>query len=375
MVMQKSSLHGNQLAFVFGWCVFLAGVVLHAGCAPEQLRRIVPPGLFEPKPTVVAHTSVPLRLSPNPDDDEDPTVILGRDGRFYVAWSARQQGRVDILLRGSSDGQTWSVERKLTTDRAEDFYPSLLQSRDGMFHLAWYRLQRRDGKTDILYARSRDGRRWSRAEAITDRGMDWAPTLYEDSQGAVWIVWSSRRMGNREIFAARSVNGGRRWSTPNQLTRSAEEDDFPQVLETHRGERVMAWTRYQSGSRIADFHRDATSEVVMATSRDGVRWSAPILVSPSDPDGRYLDFLPSIFADHERQQLYVSWTSDRTGKKGDILARRIRSASSPVMQLTTGDSSDYSAKIIPAGRPGEYMMVWVSTREGKADILAQRVRF
>ena len=349
-------------------------MALWASCAPGQLPRILPPDLFEPKPSVVAQTSVAVRLSPNSDDDEDPTVIMGRDGRFYTAWSSKQQGRVDILLRGSSDGQTWSVERKITNDRTEDFYPSLLQSRDGMFHLVWYRLQRREGKTDIMYSRSKDGRQWSRAETITDRGMDWAPSLYEDGQGAVWIVWSSRRMGNREIFAVRSVNSGRRWSTPYQLTQSAEEDDFPQIIETRGGERVMAWTRYRSGSRITDFHRDATSEVVVATSRDGVRWSAPSAVSPPDPDARHVDFLPAIFADHDRRQLYVSWTSNRTGSKGDILVRRIAPTFSPVLQLTTGESSDYSAKIIPV-RPGEYMMVWVSTREGKADILAQRIRF
>ncbi len=318
---------------------------------------------------------MPVRISSNPDDDEDPTVVLARDGRFHVVWSSKQKGRVDLFMRSSRDGQNWTDERRLTNGPDENYYPSLLQSRDGAFHLAWYRLRRKEGRTDIWHMRSTDGRQWTKPAQITNLGQDWAPTMYADGRGLLWIVWSSRRMGNRELFTVRSEDGGKRWSVPYQLTRSAEEDDFPHVIERRGGERILVWTRYRSGSRVQDFHRDASSEVVMANSRDGLQWSAPVTVSPPDPGARYVDFLPFVFPDHDGQRVHVSWTSSRTGIKGDILARDLSSTSSSLVQLTKWEESDYSAKIVPTAQRGEYLMVWVSSREGKADIFAQRFRF
>lgn len=142
-------------------------------------------------PLVAAEASSPIRITPNPDNDEDPSVVLARDGRFHVAWSSRQDGQVDLFLRSSSDGRTWTDERRVTDDAGEDYYPSLIQSRNGRFHLAWFRLQREEGRTDIWYTRSADGRHWTRPLQITDRGLDWAPAIYEDAHGVLWITVSS----------------------------------------------------------------------------------------------------------------------------------------------------------------------------------------
>ena len=89
---------------------------------------------------------------------------------------------------------------------------------------------------------------------------------------------------------------------------------------------------------------------------------------------KFVDILPAVFQDPDKGQVFVSWTSGRTGVRGDILARSITSPSSHVFQLTRSESSDYSAKIVPTRQSGEYLMVWVSTREGKPDIFARRFR-
>jgi hypothetical protein len=113
---------------------------------------------------------------------------------------------------------------------------------------------------------------------------------------------------------------------------------------------------------------------VLATSRDAVVWSAPVVASFGDSDNKFVDILPAVFQDPDKGQVFVSWTSGRTGVRGDILARSITSPSSQVFQLTRSDGSDYSAKIVPTRQPGEYLMVWVSSREGKPDIFARRIR-
>ena len=348
-----------------------------AGC--EQMPQLHLPQPqpqidFDTSPIASPELSAPVRISRNSDDDEDPSVVLARDGRFYVVWSSKQRGRVDLHMSSSADGRAWSEARRITEGPAENYNPAMIQTRDGVFHLVWCQLLRKEGRTDVWYARSRDGRQWDKPMSITNRGVDWAPALYEDMRGVLRILWSSRRTRNREIWATRSVDGGKNWLTADQLTRSSEEDDFPHALQTPGGEHYMVWTRYRRGSAMLELHKDRTSDVVLATSRDGVSWSEPVVSSFADPDNKYVDILPFVFEDHDKRQVYLAWTSSRTGARGDILVRSISAPSSHVFQLTTWEGSDYSAKIVATRQPGEYLMVWVSTTEGKPDIFARRFK-
>jgi len=348
-----------------------------AGC--EQLPQLHLPQshpqiIFDTAPIADPVLSVPVRVSSGPEENEDPSIILARDGRFYVVWSAKQRGRVDLFISSSADGRTWTEARRIYDIPAEDYYPALMQSRDGTFHLVWCQLQRKEGRTDVWYTRSRDGKRWDKPRSITNRGIDWAPTIYEDNTGVLRILWSSRRSRSRDIWMTRSLDGGKSWLSPDQVTRGLEEDDFPHALQATSGENYLVWTRYRRGSAMLELHKDRSSDVVLATSRDAVVWSAPVVASFGDPDNKYVDILPALFQDPNGGQVFVSWTSGRTGVRGDILARSITSPSSRVYQLTRWEGSDYSSKIAPTRQPGEYLMVWVSTREGKPDIFARRFR-
>jgi len=363
--------------WIFATTPLLLGFLL-AGCA--QLPQLL--HLPQSQPQIVLDTgpiadpvlSAPVRVSRGPEENEDPSVILARDGRFYVVWSSKQRGRVDLYISSSADGRTWSEERRIHDVPAEDYYPSLIQTRDGRFHLVWCQLQRKEGRTDVWYTASRDGRTWDKPQSITNRGIDWAPTIYEDAKGILRILWSSRRSGSRDIWMTRSLDGGKTWLSPDQVTRSSEEDDFPHALQASSGEHYLVWTRYRRGSAMLELHKDRSSDVVLATSRDAVVWSAPVVSSFGDPDNKFVDILPAVFQDQDKGQVFVSWTSGRTGVRGDILARSVTSPSSHVFQLTRSEASDYSAKIVPTRQSGEYLMVWVSSREGKPDIFARRIR-
>jgi hypothetical protein len=313
----------------------------------------------------------PVQIAKEGDVDEDASVVRTRDGRFRAVWWSKRNGQVDLFTRVSDDGVTWTDEQAITNDPGEDYYPSLIQSRDRTFHLAWFRFVRGLARKDIWYARSADGREWSRPVRISTAGLDWAPAMYEDSFGMVWIVWSSTRSGNRELYTVRSGDGGRTWSHFVRLTDSPEEDDFPAVLARPNGERTLAWTRYAHGSKQDDYYRDASAEVVTATSRDGLHWSAPVTQSPPDPGNRYIDMLPWLFGDKDGGHTYLAWTSSRPSTRGEILVRELTSPDAPIHQLTTSTGSDYAARIVPASQPGAYLMVWTSGREGAMRVFAR----
>jgi hypothetical protein len=322
-------------------------------------------------PPAPAAKSAPVRVTSNPEDDEDPSLLLARDGRFYAVWSGRQGSQAHLVLRTSRNGQSWVEERRLTDGDVEDFYPSLMQAEDGTFHLAWFRLRRTEGRVDVWTLRSADGVHWTDPAAFTVDGQSWAPTLYEDEGGGLWIVWTSWRTGNRELYTARSDDGGQTWSSPAPFANGPEEDDFAHVLTMPSGARILVWTRYASGTGITDFF-DGSSEIVAATSRDGLAWAAPSLVSQADPGARYADALPFVFADRDRARFFVSWTSNRAQiARGDLVVRKLFVPSS-VQQLATGG---YSAKIVPTRKRGEFLMLWVAAgTAGKTDIFARRFR-
>jgi len=262
----------------------------------------------------------------------------------------------------------------VTSGPGEDYFPSLAQTRDGTFHIAWFRLERKQKDADIWYSRSQDARTWTSPVQISESPKpDWAPNIHADSRGVLRIVWSSSKTGNRELFVSRSDDGGRRWSPERQITQSDEEDDFPHMIETSEGEWILAWTRYRKGSPLLSYYKDASAEIVIARSRDGLNWSAPEVVAPPDEKRRHMDLLPFVFAD-AAGQLYLSWTSSRSDRRGDILLRSLASEAAAYRLLTTEPKSDYDAKISPTKTPGQYIMVWVSNRDGKTDIYCRTFR-
>lgn len=335
--------------------------LLIVGCAAAPLQT------FDASPIAAA----PTQIDAASVEDEDPAVVRTRDGQFRAVWWSKHDGQVDLYTAVSRDGETWSAPQAITRDAVEDYYPAITQSRDGTLHLAWFRLDRRTLRKDVWYAHSADGRTWSVPTRVTTAGMDWAPAIYEDGFGMVWIVWSSERSGNRELYTARSGDGGRTWSKPFRLTQTPEEDDFPTVVARPNGERVLAWTRYRPGSKLDDYYRDASAEVVTATSKDGIAWSAPVVQSPPDPEAHYIDFLPFLVVDPDGSRVLLAWTSSRSGIKGDVLVRDLSSDASPIRQLTTAPGSDYGAKLVPGGPRGAYLMVWTSGREGAMHVFSR----
>jgi hypothetical protein len=322
-----------------------------------------------------AQLSAPVRVSDDNGDDEDPSVMLARDGRFYVAWSSKRQTGVNIYIKSSEDGRTWSSEERVTIGPGEDYYPSLAQTRDGTFHIAWFRLEREQADMDIWYSRSQDARTWSIPIQITDSPkLEWAPSIHADSRDALHIVWSSGKTGNRELFVSRSDDGGLWWSPERQITQSDEEDDFPHMIETRQGEWILAWTRYRKGSPLLDYLIDTSAEIVTARSPDGLNWSVPEVSGPRDEKRRHMDLLPFVFTDAASRQLYLSWTSSRSNSRGNILLRNLASEASAYSLLTTERTSDYDAKIAPTITPGQFLMVWVSDREGKREIYSRTFR-
>src|SRR5262245_32471104 len=106
--------------------IFLLTLFLIVGLRPSQK-------LTASTSQAVAQLSAPVRISDDNGDDEDPSVLLARDGRFYVAWLSKRLNGGNIYIKSSEEGRTWSAEERVTIGPGEDYYPSISQTRHATF--------------------------------------------------------------------------------------------------------------------------------------------------------------------------------------------------------------------------------------------------
>src|SRR6185503_10799747 len=89
-----------------------------------------PPRAFAPTDPILLSTGSPTK-------DEDPSIILAKDGTIFVAYFSDRGNNPDIYITSTKNGRDWTPAVRVTTSPGGDFYPSLFQDDAGLFHLAW----------------------------------------------------------------------------------------------------------------------------------------------------------------------------------------------------------------------------------------------
>jgi hypothetical protein len=99
-----------------------------------------------------------LPLGTDSGEDDDPALVRARDGSYHLAWLSNRTGNAEIFAAGSTDGLSWGKPVRVTNHDFQDWYPSLLQGPDGVFHLVWMRVTPPpDNFQHLWYNRSVDG--------------------------------------------------------------------------------------------------------------------------------------------------------------------------------------------------------------------------
>jgi len=247
-----------------------------------------------------------IRLTIDSDWDLIPSVTQAMDGSIWVVWSSDRIGNQDDLyFKTSADyGLSWSSDIRLTTNSADDNIPSIIQALNGAIWVVWS--SDRAGNYDLYFKTSADyGLSWSSdIRLTTNSSRDTWPSICQDSGGTIWVVWSSDRTGDYEIFCKTSADYGLSWSPETKLTTDPSWDLSPSITETWDGTIWVAWSSYRTG----DY------EIFCKTSADyGLSWSSDIRLT-TDSD---FDEGPSIIQAVDGS-IWVVWQSDRAGKQYDL---------------------------------------------------------
>ena len=323
--------------------------------------------------TAAAEKQVAVR--PHAGKNEDPSLVRGADGAYWLVWFSDRGGESHLWMTRSNDGNDWQEPWQITSGKGEDYYPSLIQKKDGTFAVTWFRQTNWMGVRNILFATGdKAGKNWSTPVDITKESKNnWAPSLIEDSKGVLWIAWGSDNGGNKDLYLVKSEDGGKIWSPAKRIIESPDEDDFPYLAQEPSGAYLLVWTRFRQQGWFKTWLPNSTGATMLSRSKDGAAWSAPQALT----NDKFVDAFPIIYKDLSGQKLFAAWTTDRYTKLGDLagmtLSETMKYPATP-FQINHPDTHGYTARLAPMKEPDRYLMVWVSKNEkGELQIFRQFV--
>jgi parallel beta-helix repeat protein/predicted outer membrane repeat protein len=326
---------------------------------------------------------------PNLGADFHPQVIEDSN-TLYAVWESTDNvggsGTDYDILFAVNSGSGWSAPELVNTngtgDSSNDFHPQIVKDSSGTLHAVWHSWGD-TGPTgtdyDVFYA-SNNGGGWSAPSLLNTNGtsdglsVDEYPQIIVDSSGKLHAVWHSTANLNDEagtdydIFYATNNGGG--WSAPNLLnsngTSDTGTDAYPQIIEDSSGTLHAVWHSSENLDGTAGFDDD-----IFYASKNGVNWSAPILLNTSGTSDTGDDWDPQIIEASDGS-LRAVWESEEDMDEADTdydifcatndgFGWSFPSLLNVNGRIDSGD--DYLPQIIEDSSGGIFHVVWESNED------------
>jgi subtilisin family serine protease len=298
------------------------------------------------------------RVSFHDDLDENPAVAELSDGSLITVWSNGD----DLWLSTSADsGPSWSERLPVTTDSSGADAADLHVASDGTLWLTYWAWE--GANSEVRVQTSGDGGlTWSASTRISDHPAgDFSPSVTQTLDGTIWVVWSSSRSGQSEIWHRTSADGGASWSDETPAALSSNPKSDPEAASLMDGSLLLAWQECSGTCRILFARSD----------NQGASWSSAVTVGSDEFDNRW----PSIAVTPD-ERIWIAWTSWRNSNPNsrsnwDILYAESNdggSTWSDEIQFTAHAGPDEHPEITPLTHHGSVGLVWHSQRSGNFDV-------
>jgi hypothetical protein len=213
----------------------------------------------------------------------------------------------EIYYKTSHDnGATWSKDIQVTNDNMDDLRPAIIQLANGTIMFVWQRYTSANNH-DICYKTTMNGASWSDTKQLTTDGAhDKAPAVWQARDGKIWVVWSSTRTGDYEIFY--NTYNGVIWLGDTRLTYDTNSDVQPAIVQAINGDIMIFWA-----SGIATGSYDIYYKY---SSTGGSSWSAKIAFAT----GNYEDNWPGVTRTQDTK-IWVVWMQNPGDGNWEIYCR------------------------------------------------------
>ena len=283
--------------------------------------------------------------------DGAPSIAQAQDGRIWIAWHSLQiiDTNLEDICYKVYNG-SWSSTQRLTTNPDDaDITPSITTA-DGNIWVVWS--SNRDENFEIYY-NIYDGSSWlpDDTRLTTNSSVDEFPSVMQDTDGDIWVVWSSNRNGNFEIHYQIYDNKTKAWQSIGQLTsNSTSSDRDPSIMQDQDGKVWIAWERDE----------DIYYKVVFKNM------TVKVDDTPLTMDSN-MDLHPSIMQDQD-DKVWIAWAAERLeiGNHTDIYCKIYDVVWSE--ERITSDNADDIMPTIMQDANGTIWIAWTSTRLSNFDI-------
>lgn len=195
--------------------------------------------------------SAPQNLSNNSGRSRNPAIAAsGSD--VYIVWDDETLGNFEIFYTVSRDGgQTFSKPQNLSQNAGRSVLPDIAVSENNI-HIFWQ--DDMPGNPEIFYTRSTDnGQSFTAPHNLSKNpGRSVSPAAAVEGSN-VYVVWDENTPGTREIFYARSSDGGASFSAPQNLSKTPSFSAAPAIAAS--GDMIyIAWTEEMPGENYEIFY-------------------------------------------------------------------------------------------------------------------------
>jgi hypothetical protein len=265
-------------------------------------------------------------------------VLLGEPKTFLDG-----QVRVERLPPASSP--RGPAAAKADTPYQDDYPAFWVRYRTGKHYLAWVSYQ--DRKDRVLLA-ERDGPdgKWSEPVEVAGPGDHFRVAVASTHDDTLWVVWSSQRGGDWDLFARPYKDGT--LGKELRLTDAPGPDCWHRMTTDGKGRAWLVWQGF----------RDGQSDI-FARCADGDGWHEPVRVSTSKAN----DWDPTVAADSKEDRVWVGWDTYDTGSYG-VRVRALPGGPKPKLGevLAPEDSPRFGAHVsLASDRDGRLWAAWDET--------------
>jgi len=195
---------------------------------------------------------------------------------------------------------------ELKKARQCDRFPSIACGKDGRVYIVF--TSNRNGNNDV-FLRMLDGDEWSADVPIAASEADeFDGAVMVDAQNRLWISWTSNAKGERyNIFLAFCAS----LAEPIQFSQLTDSDDDAMHARMTADRNGHIWATYYKWRKMGRYSRD---KEVYVRRHDGTTWSDELQVTPTDvPD--YEDHTDPVIAPFGKG-VVVCWSWDFHRPKG-----------------------------------------------------------
>ncbi len=273
--------------------------------------------------------------APGPNDTWTPLLqifpkepgVSARDGRVafgpggeialvYRWWGHSPRTKQLRVVVSRDGGRTWSQPTTQIDGVGKAFDPKLAWLGAKGLVVVWGDERRGNRLFDVYARRSLDGgRTWdaeqmlSRFPKIGPNDLHTRPHVLSDGD-RVWVLWLGLRGMTSHLFMNRSTDGGRTWSDPALVTADSRSV-FGETLLRVDKHMLLVW--HDAGGGQPDRIYASTS------SDDGATWTAPVRVDHL-PDGGPAAASSSVLLGEDGEAL-VAWQDARNAREDIFLSR------------------------------------------------------